>query len=62
MTLHASRNATAADVARIIAAMDAGSIGVEPWITHRASLDTMIGDFPRWFEPGSGLLKAVVAV
>lgn len=60
LTLLASRNATAADLARVIAALETGAIDTAPWITHRASLAEMIEQFPGWLDPAAGVIKAVV--
>jgi threonine dehydrogenase-like Zn-dependent dehydrogenase len=61
LTLLGSRNATAADFGRIIGFLEEGKIDLAPWITHRASYETMIDVFPGWFERESGIIKAVVA-
>ncbi len=61
MTLLATRNATGADFRRIIGSLEAGQIDLTPWITHRASSDTLLDAFPRWLERDSGVIKAVVA-
>ncbi len=45
MTLLATRNSTPADFQRIIGMMEAGQVHTSPWITHRATVDTMIGQF-----------------
>lgn len=62
MTLLATRNAVGADLRRIVGLMEAGRIDTAPWITHRATFDTLIDRFPAWLEPGSGVIKAVVDV
>jgi 2-desacetyl-2-hydroxyethyl bacteriochlorophyllide A dehydrogenase len=61
LTLLSSRNATAADFQRILAALEAGQIDLISWITHRATVETMIEQFPSWFERESGIIKAVIA-
>ena len=60
LTLLASRNALSKDFARIITLIEDGRIDTKPWITHRASFDEMIGEFPNWLKPESGVIKAVV--
>jgi 2-desacetyl-2-hydroxyethyl bacteriochlorophyllide A dehydrogenase len=60
MMLLASRNSTAADFCRIIAAMESGQIDTAPWITHRSSFDGMISEFPKWLRPETGVVKAMV--
>ena len=62
MSVLASRNATSADFARVLSAVEAGTLDTRPWVTHRARLDDLPAALPRWAEPGSGVLKAVVEV
>jgi 2-desacetyl-2-hydroxyethyl bacteriochlorophyllide A dehydrogenase len=61
LSLLSSRNATAEDFHRVIAALEAGLINLTPWITHRASPDAMIDAFPTWFDRNSGIIKAIVS-
>ncbi|HZP83587.1 MAG TPA: zinc-binding alcohol dehydrogenase family protein, partial [Chthonomonadaceae bacterium] len=60
ITLLATRNSTSADFNRILSMLESGRIDTSPWITHRAPCTQMIAQFPRWLEPDSGLIKAVV--
>lgn len=62
MTFLASRNAVPADFARIIKLIEDGKIDTRPWITHKAKFDEVIGEFPRWLKPESGVIKAIVEV
>lgn len=62
LTLLASRNALAPDFTRIIKLIEDGQIDTRPWITHRADFDSMIGEFPNWLKPETGVIKAIVAV
>jgi 2-desacetyl-2-hydroxyethyl bacteriochlorophyllide A dehydrogenase len=62
MTLLASRNALSADFARIIQLIEEGRIDTKPWISHQAAFADMIGEFPRWLRPETGVIKAMVAV
>ena len=62
MTLLASRNALSADFARIIQLIEEGRIDTRPWISHKAAFDDMIGEFPRWLKPETGVIKAIVDV
>jgi alcohol dehydrogenase len=57
-----SRNAPTRDFPRIIRLIEDGTIDTRPWITHRTSFDAMIGEFPNWLKPESGVIKAVVAL
>lgn len=61
ITLLASRNATSAEFAQVISAMESGIIDTSPWITHRFPL----GDAPERFPAtiaDRGLRKAVIDV
>lgn len=60
LTLLASRNALAPDFTRIIRLIEDGTIDTRPWITHRTAFDDVIGQFPNWLKPESGVIKAVV--
>jgi 2-desacetyl-2-hydroxyethyl bacteriochlorophyllide A dehydrogenase len=62
LTLLASRNALPPDFTRIIQLIEEGRIDTRPWITHHAEFDAMIGEFPRWLRPETGVIKAVVHV
>jgi alcohol dehydrogenase len=62
MTLLASRNALSADFDRIIEHIEEGRIDTRPWITHRTSFDDLIGNFPSYTRPETGVIKAVVEV
>jgi 2-desacetyl-2-hydroxyethyl bacteriochlorophyllide A dehydrogenase len=60
ITLFATRNALARDFTRIIGLMRSGAVDTRPWVTHRASAAEMIGAFPDWLKPETGVIKAVV--
>jgi alcohol dehydrogenase len=62
LTFLASRNALSADFTRIIQLIEDGRIDTKPWITHHAGFDDMIGEFPRWLRPETGVIKAIVAL
>ena len=62
VTLLASRNALSRDFARIIRLIEDGTIDTRPWITHRTNFDAMIGEFPSWLKPETGVIKAIVAM
>jgi len=62
LTLLASRNALPPDFTRIIQLIEEGRIDTRPWITHHAEFDALIGEFPRWLRPETGVIKAVVHV
>lgn len=60
MTLLGSRNATKEDFARVVEAMRAGALDIGRYITHRSSLEDMIGTFDGWLRPETKVIKAVV--
>lgn len=62
LTLLASRNALAPDFTRIIQLIEDGRIDTAPWITHQASFEDVIGVFPTWLKPETGVIKAVVSI
>ncbi len=62
MTLLASRNALSADFTRIVKLIEDGRIDTRPWITHHAPIAGMIGEFPKWLKPETGVVKAIVEV
>ena len=61
-SLFASRNAVPADFTRIINLIETGEIDTTPWITHRTNFDSLIGDFPSYTKPETGVIKAMVEV
>jgi alcohol dehydrogenase len=62
MSFLASRNAVTAEFKQIIGLIESGKIDTKPWITHRAGFDEMIGLFPTWMKPETGVIKAVVEI
>ena len=60
LTLKSSRNATAQDFDRVLAALAGRSIHVEPWITHHASPEEMLEQFESWTRPETGVVKAML--
>ena len=62
LDIRASRNALPGDFTRIIRLIEDGQIDTRPWITHQAGFEDMIGVFPSWTQPETGVIKAVVAV
>lgn len=61
MTLLASRNATPEDFAWVIDSLRAGNIDLSPWITHVATPESIVREFPRWVEPATGVIKAMLS-
>jgi alcohol dehydrogenase len=62
LTLLASRNALPPDFTRIIKLIEEGKIDTRPWITHQATFDNLIENFPSFTKPETGVIKAVVTV
>ena len=62
MTFMASRNALAHEFTRIIRLIEGGILNTDPWITHRAPMADLIGVFPDWLKPETGVVKAMVEV
>lgn len=62
LTVMSSRNATTTDAEYVIQRMAAGQVVTEPFTTHRVALDQMVGAFPDWLKPESGVIKAMVEV
>jgi alcohol dehydrogenase len=60
MTVFASRNALPGDFKRIIQLIENGQIDTQPWITHRTSFGDLIGNFPAYTKPETGVIKAIV--
>lgn len=61
-TLLCSRNALPRDFTRIIRLIEDGQIDTRPWITHRTGFEEMIGVFPSYTRPETGVIKAMVQV
>lgn len=62
LTILGSRNALARDFTRIIRLIEDGIIDTGPWITHRATFEEMIPQFPGWLKPEAGVIKALVSL
>lgn len=62
LTVLASRNATTIDFAAVLGDLRAGTLDVEPWVTHRARLEDVPGAFAAWTARPPGLVKALVEV
>ncbi|MCY4062825.1 MAG: zinc-binding alcohol dehydrogenase family protein [Chloroflexi bacterium] len=60
LTLLASRNATPEDFAWVIECLRAGAINLGPWITHQATPESIVAEFPRWVDPATGVIKAML--
>ncbi len=62
MTLFATRNSLPADFDRIIRLIEGGKIDTRPWITHRSAFAELIGNFPAYTQPETGVIKAMIEV
>jgi len=60
LTLLATRNSRPADFDRIISMAEQGQIDTKPWITHRAKFSHLLEEFPKWLQPNSGVIKAII--
>jgi len=61
-TLLACRNATLEDFGTVIDAILAGKIPTAAFNTHRATLAAVPEVLPRWANPASGVIKALVDI
>jgi alcohol dehydrogenase len=62
MTVLATRNALPEEFRHIIGLIEAGRIDTRPWITHRTPFADLIGNFPAFTRPETGVIKAMVEV
>jgi alcohol dehydrogenase len=62
LDIRASRNALPKDFARIIALIEDGKIDTRLWITHRMPFADVVADFASLARPGTGVIKAVIAI
>ncbi|HEX3658484.1 MAG TPA: zinc-binding alcohol dehydrogenase family protein [Pirellulales bacterium] len=62
LTLYASRNALPEDFDRIIKLIEDQRLDTGPWITHRSRFDELIGNFPAYTRPETGVIKAMVEI
>lgn len=60
MTLLASRNATLEDFDWVVNSLQTGTINLTPWITHTATPENIVTDFPMWIDPATGVIKAML--
>jgi threonine dehydrogenase-like Zn-dependent dehydrogenase len=60
MSILASRNATDEDFDRVIEALRNQDIILDGWITHRATPEQLLKDFPGWLQAETGVIKAML--
>ncbi len=61
-TLLSTRNATRADFLHVIDHLKNGSVRAKPFVTHRADFTNLGDEFPKWIQPETGMIKAIVDV
>ena len=61
LTLLGSRNARPDDFRWVIDSLRGGQIELEEWITHEASPQSIVGEFPGWLDPAAGVIKAMLS-
>jgi threonine dehydrogenase-like Zn-dependent dehydrogenase len=61
MTLFSSRNATSEDFDWVISSLASGKISLNGWITHTVNAQELVSQFSGWLQPGSQLIKAMLA-
>jgi alcohol dehydrogenase len=37
-------------------------LDTRPWVTHSVPFDAVVGEFPKWLRPETGVVKAMVEV
>ncbi len=61
LTLLATRNATGDDFRWVIDTLASGQVTVRGWDTHHATPETIIGEYPSWIVPETGVIKAMLS-
>lgn len=59
-TLMSSRNATREDFELVMKNMRAGKVNPLNYITHRVDFEAVKNEFPKWLDPASQVIKAMV--
>ncbi|MDA0747232.1 MAG: zinc-binding dehydrogenase, partial [bacterium] len=62
ITLLATRNSLSKDFVRIVRLMEEGTVDTRPWITHGATFEDFVEQFPAWLEPEQGVVKAMLTL
>ena len=60
LTILRSRNAHRRNFRQILKLMEEGRLDTRPWITHRATYDDIVEQFPGWLDPKAGVVKAML--
>lgn len=61
-TLLSTRNATRSDFLQVIDILEKGTVKAKPLITHRADFSNLKDEFPKWIQPETRVIKAIVDV
>src|SRR5262249_17281714 len=61
LTILATRNSAGAFPV-VIRLIEEGRLDTSPWVTHRMPLLAVPEQFPRLFDPGAGVVKAMIEV
>jgi threonine dehydrogenase-like Zn-dependent dehydrogenase len=62
LTLMASRNATKEDFSNVIAGIESGRVNTSGFVTHTATMEQALKDFPLWLKPETGVIKALISI
>jgi 2-desacetyl-2-hydroxyethyl bacteriochlorophyllide A dehydrogenase len=60
LTVMSSRNATRRDLETVIQSIREGKANGKVLITHRATMNQVIGQFESWLQPETGVVKAII--
>ncbi|MNJ42997.1 putative L-galactonate oxidoreductase [compost metagenome] len=60
LTLMGSRNATKEDFDYVLHSIKKGDVNLTRYVTHHCTFEEMIGEFDKWLEPESNVIKALV--
>jgi threonine dehydrogenase-like Zn-dependent dehydrogenase len=60
LTVMSSRNATRRDLETVIRSIREGKANGKVLITHRATMNQVIGQFESWLQPETGVVKAII--
>lgn len=61
-TLMSSRNATRGDFDHVVNSLKSGKVNVKNYITHTTTFDQVKDEFPKWLDPKSGVIKAMIVM
>jgi len=45
----------------LLDAYRAGEIDLAPWISHQATPENIVPEFPTWLDPATGVIKAMLS-